>query len=266
MIPRLTLHFVAVGILAWLAPGSAVQAALTALSQTRSVEANAAASVRGDSDSQSDSESAPDFGPFGSTVDPLAIAIVGADIAIAQGVADQQSSIGLGAITASGEASVSLTLLPGVGGLAEADGESLFDVTFDVVEPGDYSLTGLVDTQAIVTGGADIPLLTNGITFIDVGNATTLFQTLTGDELFGVSGSLGPGSYRLLAFAAADTTQASSLTSPMTVNGLSAFSFNFAFTPSRIPEPGSSLALFAIAAGALGLVPVRVRRARKRRR
>lgn len=233
-------------LVAFLAPAVTAAAAVVPTAQTRTIDAEASASVPGDSDSDSDSASAPGFGPFNAEVDPLAIAIANTDVAIAQGVAKQQSSFGPSLITASGESSVSMTLLAFAGGLAAAEGESLFSVDFQVTTPSTYALSGFVDTQAIVTGGASVPILDNEVTFYDLDNAIILFQTLTLDQVIAAAGVLAPGNYRLSAFAEVDASQASSLNDARTIAGISSFDLDLVVSPILIPEPGTVVAAMGL--------------------
>jgi hypothetical protein len=221
------------------------------VSQARSVSASAAAAVAGDSNSESDSALAPAFDPFDVEIDPLAIAIGSGEITIAQGVARQHSSLLPGSVSASGEASTSLALLTFTGGSASSDGDSLFDLVFTLGALSSFTFAGSVDTQAIVTGGASIPLFANDIIFTDVDNATVLFQTLTQDESFNLAGILSPGTYRLTAAAGIEAEQLSNPNSARTVAGTSSFEFNLRLRPSTVPDSGGGLV--GIAAVALGV-------------
>lgn len=229
-------------------------------SQVRSVAADSKAVVPQDLDQNSGLESALDFSFFNEEVAPLSLAIQGAQVSIAQGVGKQVSGIADFGIAGSGEASVSLTLLPGPGASAEASGQSLFDVVFTITKLSNFILSGSLDTQAIVTGGATIPALSNDFLFEDVDNSLTLFDSLTQDEAFSLSGVLAPGTYRLYAVAEVDATQAASLTTARTVSGISSFDFDFRIATVLIPEPGT----LGTAAAVLGLCGLTVMGRRRR--
>lgn len=229
---------------------AAALAAIIPVAQTRSVDAESSAIVSGDSDSDSGSLSAVGFGPFDATVDPLAVAIARTDVGIAQGIGKQTSSIGTNSISALGEASVSLTLLPQSGATAAAKAASFFDVLFTVDTLSSYLLAGSVDTLAIVTGGASLPLLGNDVILEDVDGALVLFATATNDEPFSVAGSLSPGSYRLRVSADITADQGSSVTNSLVVNGTSSYEVSLRLTPEvSVPLPASSfLVLIGLAA------------------
>jgi hypothetical protein len=218
------------------------------VSQARSVDANAAAAVVGDFDAASDSASALGFEPFDVDVSPVAIAISATDVAIAEGAARQQSSLLGGSVSASGEASSALTLLPVDGGSAFAEGVSIFDLVFTIDTLSSYTLAGTVDSTAIVTGGAAIPVLENEISLSDVINSTVLFQTLTQDESFSAAGIIAPGTYHLTAWASADAEQVSSLSFARTVYGISSFELSLQVTSRTVPDSGGGLIGLAVIA------------------
>jgi len=234
-------------ILALLAPDAT--AAIVPVAQDRSVEASATATVFSISNSDSDSAAAADFAPFAATVDPLAVTVAEVQVAISQGVARQDSSLGAASVSASGEASAALTLTAGGNGSASADAASLFEFLFFVDSASSFLLTGSLDTQAIVTGGAAIPLLLNDLLFEDVDNSVVLFQALTNDESFSVNGLLQPGSYRLSASARIAADQASSLVAARTVSGLSSYEFVLDVVPVPVPEPAVPALLLLSLAG-----------------
>ncbi|MBL9139885.1 MAG: hypothetical protein JNK85_28700 [Verrucomicrobiales bacterium] len=197
-------------------------------------------------DQQFGLETSLDFSLFDKEVAPLSLAINRTLVSIAQGVGKQVSGIADFGIAGQGEASVSLTLVPGAGISGEASGQSLFDVVFTITKLSNFTLTGSLDTQSITTGGAALPTLSNSFLFEDVDNSLTLFQALTDDEAFGISGTLPPGTYRISAGADADASQAASLTLSRTVNGISAFDFDFRIATVQIPEAGTMGAAAAI--------------------
>lgn len=232
------------------ASAASLSAQVAPLSQARSVDAGSAAEVRGDSDAQTDGATAPDFGPFNAAVSPLSVAVAGSDVAIGQGSAGQQSTLGPNVVSVSGGANVSLTILPAGGASASGRGESLFDFEFSLAEQHHFSLLGSVDTLAILTGGASVPALANSVRLLDVDNALVLFETLTDDENFSVAGLLDAGRYRLLASASAEGTEVAGQGS-RTVNALSAFDFSLTVQP--VPEPaaaGAAIVLMTLGAQA----------------
>lgn len=216
-------------------------AQLVPTSQSRSVTAEARAEILGNWDGYQDSASAPDFSPFLAEVDPLAIIISGAEVVFAQGVAQQNSVIGSSIVSASGAASASTTLLSGVTKRGTASAESMFDLVFSVADPSTVSLVGFVDTQAIVTGGASLPLLSNELFLYDLGNDLMLFQTLTHDEFFSWNGLLDPGIYRLFASADSYADQLSSASTARTVVGLSSYELELSLATVPIPESSTIL-------------------------
>jgi hypothetical protein len=121
-----------------------------------------------------------------------------------------------------------------------------------------YTLAGSIDTQAIVTGGAGLPSLSNEVILEDVDNALILFESLTDDELFSISGLLNPGNYRLRASAGIVANQSSSLTASRTVEGTSSFDLDLQLTPRGVPEPGTAVLVL----GALTGLVLRSRRKR----
>jgi hypothetical protein len=229
-----------------------VAAAIVPVAQDRSVDASATAILPGLMDTDSQSDSAPGFGLFDAMADPLAVANQGGtEVVVAQGVATQISSLGELGVSATGEASVGLTILPVTGASGEGEGTSLFELSFVVDAPSTYSLLGTVDTQAIVTGGAALPSLVNSVLFEDVDDGITLFQTLTTDEAFGIGGILDPGAYRLLASAGASADQVAAVTLARTVSGITSYQFDLRLVPVVIPESSTiagALALVALCA------------------
>jgi hypothetical protein len=234
-------------ILALLAQSAA--AAVIPVFQDRSVEASASASVFGLNDSDSDSAAAADFAPFVATVDPLAVTAAEGQVAIAQGVSQQDSTLGASSIAAEGEVSVAMTLTAGANGSASADAASLFEFLFTVSSVSNFLLAGNVNTSAIVTGGAAIPLLLNDVTFEDVDDSVVLFQTLTNDEAFSISGLLQPGSYRISASAQVAGDGASADSNARTINAVSSYGFTLDLTDVQVPEPAAPALLLLGLAG-----------------
>ncbi|MBX3747775.1 MAG: hypothetical protein KF833_20905 [Verrucomicrobiae bacterium] len=213
------------------------------------MSAEAKAEILGNWDWNQDAASAPDYSPFLAEVDPLTVIVSGSELVFAQGVARQDSVIGSFVVSASGAASSSTTLLPIVEKRGIAAAESMFDLVFSVPDLSTASLVGLVDTQAIVTGGASVPLLANELFLYDVSNDLLLFQTLTNDEFFSWNGLLDPGIYRLFASADSFAEQWSSPLNARTVVGIS--SYELEFTLATVPIPESST---VFGAAALGLI------------
>jgi|GEM_PF-2071370 len=221
---------------------------LVPISQNRQVDASGTAQVGNVVDLQAGSTSAPDFSLFNAVVDPLAVAVGGGQVAIAQGVASQISSLNLKSVLAQGTTSVGLTLTPPTGGAATASANSVFQYEFTLTVPSNYWLTGLVDTVAVVTGGAALPIFSNNVLFEDLGQASILFDSATFDEAFSLSGVLDPGTYRLSASASVMGSQLSDATTSRTVTGISSFEFDF--KTKNLPESNTTAA--SIVLGALG--------------
>lgn len=235
-------------ILAAAAPGLALSA-IVPLSQNRSVDAYAIAVAGSTADIEDDDASATGYAPFAAQVQPMAVAASGGSFAIAQGAASQSSSIGSNVVVALGTASLSLTVpSSGAGASAAAGGDSFFELSFMVDVLSSFALSGAVDTQAIVSGGASLPTLGNVISLEDLDQALILFTTLTDDQTFSVSGWLNPGTtYRLRASASIDANQASSNTQDRTVSGLTSFDLDLQLVPQAVPEPAT---VFLVAGGA----------------
>lgn len=229
-------------------------------SQSRSVDASAKATVPTVVVPDSGADAAVDFSFFDAEAAPSAVAIGPRGLfAFSQGIGKQTSGIADFGIAGQGEASVGMTLLPGAGVSGEGSGSSLFDVVFTITKLSNFSLSGSVDTQAIVTGGAVNPALANDFIFEDVDNSITLLQALTNDESFSASGTLPPGTYRIYATADADATQNAALQGNRTLTGISSFDFDFRISTVQIPEAGTIGAAGAVL-GLCGLTMVARRR------
>lgn len=236
-------------------------APIVAVSQTRTVTASASASIPGQSDSDSATAAAPDFGAFNGSIAPGAIAQSAASgqTAGSTGAATQTSSLGSGSVSADGTVQAKLGLTAGANASAAADASSVFEFVFDITAASTYTLTGSLNTQAILSGGADLPSLLNDFAFENITTSTTLFQALTNDEAFSLSGLLNPGRYRLSASATADASQASILANARNVDATSSYSFILDVGSSQVPEPESLLlALTALTMMGAGRKPMRV--------
>lgn len=243
------------------AAGHPGMASITPVSQTRTVDADATAQLSTTPPqnlSDSDSDAALDFAPFLAEVDPEATAFFVPPLSLrsGQGVAKQDSTLGPITISAKGEASVSISLTPGQipGGSAGASSSSVFDVTFSIDVPSLFWLSGTLDTQSIVTGGAGLPTLSNDVILWDLDGAVKLFDSLTADEAFVLSGTLNPGLYRLYAVASAEGTQASIASTSRSVVGISSFDLDLLVT--NVPESETLLAFVGLG----GLMAWRFRR------
>lgn len=228
-------------------------AGVSLISQNRTLDASAEAIAGSVVDGpHAESLAAPGFGVFNEAIEPFALAISisgNALVASAQGVAKQNSSLGLTAFTAQGVASVSLTLLPPSSVLSgEASAESFFEVFFSIDEPMQFSLSGSVDTQAITTGGAGDPALDNEVALVRTDDNTLIYSSGANDGNLLGSGPLAPGNYRLWAQAEVSATQVSSPLFLRTVSGIS--EFDFQMLVSGIPETST----YVSALGLMGLV------------
>lgn len=235
----------ATAVASWLVSFGPAQAAIVDATSTRSVTADAA--VGGLSSTQT--KVGPATGSFGDSAS--AVAAPSAVAASAAGSADQTSDLGSSQISGRGSAGIALTLPVTTGSLsASADGTSSFVVTFSVDVLSSYTLAGNVDTLAIVTGGASLPTLANMVLFESISGGTTIFETLTDDEVFSLSGVLQPGDYRLTASSHVEALQPAG-SSARSVSGSSSFDFTFEVTPAdTVPEPSVPALLAAAAVAA----------------
>lgn len=245
----LTLPFVGL-VLAATLPAEALS--IVPISQTREL-ATTSTAVAGTSDSDTDAKAAPGFGPFAesSTSFSSATSAASGAVAAAQGDASQDSSIGPAQISARGEAGAGLTVI-WAPATALAQASSLFDVTFSLAADSDFSLSGTLDTLAIMTGGAPVPSLVNQLYLREVGGAF-LFQSLTSDEAFSVSGLLEASkTYRIYAEATVNGAVAGDDSLTRTATGLSSFEFDLLVTPrSGTPVPDGDAGVGLLGVGAL---------------
>jgi hypothetical protein len=172
---------------------------------------------------------------------------------LARGTARQTSEFDATVISASGEAQTTLaldatTLAPNQ---VAATARSSFVLEFALDVLSIYTLIGTVDNSAVVQGGASLPTLANGVLFEALDTSTTLFETLTDDEAFSLSGTLGPGSYRITAFADSQALQMSGALF-RSVTGNNTFNLVFEATPVGVPvsEPAVPSLLVAAALAA----------------
>lgn len=233
--------------------GWADAAPINALTQNRFIGANASSLIFLEgSNFDSDDATASDFGPFVDNVNASTFFQVGNQSVSSAASGSQDSSIGPSQIEATGEASVNANLTPGTVqnfGQAGFNGRSFFDLSFELTEASSYSLTGSVNVQAIVSGGANIPgNLGNSVLFENLDTSTVLFEALTDDEVFSISGLLSPGNYRLRANAAVSGTQDSSESATRALLAGSSFDLTLTVRAEPVPEPATlMLVLTALA-------------------
>lgn len=231
-------------------------AALNPVSQDRSVDSTSSATIQSTTVPDSEGHSAPDFGHFKESADSSALTTLGALFVAAFGTAEQNSRLTPNRVVASGEATAGVVLSAVPRGSGKSKSESLFQYEFTVATPSTYSLFGSVDSDSVVSGGALIPSLETAVIFEDVGLGLVLFETLTFDETFSISGTLLPGTYRISAEAWVDVSQASSTSQFRSVNGSS--SFDLDFKARNVPEARTQAACLLL--GALGSASIWRRR------
>ncbi len=241
-------HFLTAASVSLLLGAFPAGAALTPVSQDRSVGSTSSAAIQTTTVSDSESSAAPDFGHFNETVDTSALTTLGALFVAAFGSAEQNSRLTPNRVVASGEVTAGAVLSPVARSSGKSKSESLFQYEFTVANPSTYSFLGSVDSEWVLSGGALTPLIETGVVFEDVGLGVVLFETLTFDETFSISGTLLPGTYRISAEAFVDVNQASSASQLRTVNGLG--SFDFDFRARNLPEAQPQTACLVL--GALG--------------
>jgi hypothetical protein len=243
----------AVLLAVWAVSASLRASPVVPLSQQRFVLADAFALAGDVPGADNGFQDAADFGPFNAAVDAIAGPEIGSVSAITQSVAQQDSAIGAASIAAAGAADVWVNLsAPSANTLNQVDSEarSYFDLSFTVDTASSYSLVGVVDTAAVITGGGPIPALANTVQFLDLDGSSTLFETLTYDEVFSIAGTLQPGTYGILASSSVLAEVFGQLGSTITVDGHSSFAFQLELTPSPVPEAGPGVASVAALLGA----------------
>lgn len=170
-------------------PAYAGAALIDPVSQTRTISAYVLGSAPPDFPSDSDSDSASDFGVFDSSVSAQVDLAAGSVAASAH----QQSWIASAQVNAMGGA-VADALLNAPGSFAQ--GGSHFELTFDVAQPLEFVLWGYLNVLEIssVPGGSTRLTLSGGP------GDETLVQLFTADFLydFNEEGVLEPGRYTLL--------------------------------------------------------------------
>lgn len=206
---------------------------IVVVNQTRSLLTNASTSL-----GTPDADSLVPVGAGAFSISSSSSNPPGATVGSATGTAAQQANLGSSLISAIGSTQADLVLGIGTGGSVAAGGSSTYEVEFSLAASSSYSLSGTVDSQAIVTGGASIPQLDNQVQFLNLDTSIVLFETLTNDQTFLVNGLLGPGNYRLRALATIVASQGYGEV-PRSVTGVSSFSFDFAVQSSSVPEPAS---------------------------
>ena len=203
---------------------SATALSIVPVAQVRTVSADAQAAPPSTMDS--DSRSAPDFGPF----DETASANVVLSDASANGTASQHSEIGALSVTASGGVDATSSSTGCTGCFSASSGGSNFSFTFDLPEPSPYTLSGFL--QAYVPSAG--PSASSQVVLTDVATNQTIASAFADENTpLGFpdsSGVLPAGRYRLDA------------NSVVSQYGLYASaSFNFTFT--LIPEPSTGVLL-----------------------
>ncbi len=215
----------------WMSCGAAIGDYITPTEQTRFIEGVAEVVGPELSDSDYQSASAADFGPFVDGV--TALATVAPFEASGAGTQDSSiladSIVGVGSSAASGTGSATT--------FSNASGSSTCSVTFTLNSDADYSLTGSISSVVSGASGgtAGIALydsLANVVESIEVND--------TGFDSILASGSLLSGSYTLYAFAL--SSAGTDFENPSSTSSAE-YDFNLTFTP----EP-SSLALLGLTA------------------
>lgn len=170
-----------------LAVSVATGATLTPVTQNRSVTVYAYADDFSQSSEDSDARSAADFGPFQETVTALA-ALPGLS---AESSSEQDSEVLADSLRAAGSATASARSEVG-DAFATADGDSRFEVTFDLAGAVSHTITG--ELSAALDGFALIRLTgPAGVVYA----ASAVNQTVPVAD----AGLLLPGTYTLLARA-----------------------------------------------------------------
>lgn len=175
------------------------------------------------SDSDSDSLSAPDFGPFDETAQASA-SIPGRT---ATATAFQRSTIGSDTVSADGAVSAFTT-----DGFDDATARSFFEITFDITQRLPFELIASVTNFVDDESNSSVDVLLRGGPGDQVIGQTRVDSSLSDNFLF-ASGVLEPGSYVLRASA--------SLVPPAT--GGDTWSGDYSLSFSVVPEPSSFLLL-----------------------
>ncbi len=230
-------------------------------SQTRKLDTSSKAVASTVVNDDAETKSSPGFGGYNDSSDSFSLAVFTTStfppvtvVSVASGSASQNSVLSSSQIKASGEAGVSLTLTRGpLVGSGNAAGSSLFDVSFFIDQDSTFSFSGLLDTQAIVTGGAPIPLLDNNL-YLEEQGGPILFQSLTDDEAFSLTGVFQGGkTYRLYALANVTGASGNAANLDRTVTGLASFEFDLRVR--EIPDapliPEASTVVSALGLGTL---------------
>lgn len=169
-----------------LAAGGA-DAAMTIVSQTRSVRATANATSNTEFDSDEQEFEAPDEGPFVEGAGVFATTS-GSE---SSGSGTQNSSLSPNLLQAAGTCGM-YALSYEQNAIASASGSSLFDVTFDVDTESSFALQGTI--SGFDDGHTDVLLSgPGGVIYED--------SAFNGEILLDVTGSMVPGQYRLKILA-----------------------------------------------------------------
>jgi hypothetical protein len=226
---------VGLGLAGLLGSAAAGAALIDPLSQTRTISASVSIPVEGLTDS--DSDSAGDFGTFDSSV-AAQLDHSGGSISTS---ARQRSGIGPDSVGGSGEGATNLLMYaPGSYGSAGSG----FALTFRVLQPLEFALSTVVSVNSInppLTGFSSVTLRGGP------GNQV-LASSFSADGIYvdTFTGVLPPGEYTLSAGSNVETFGADALSA----------SYQFGFDVVLVPEPAAGLLL------AGGLLALALRRRR----
>lgn len=245
--------------LAWtvvLATAPAAEATAVNITADRQIssQGNADDPAIPDSDAWNQADASLLLGVFDSTV----FGAAGITTAGADGIAAQNTDVTAGAVGGTGFVGAELVFTDPPTATAQSDNSTFFDVTFDLLVPHAFTLTGLLDASSLAVDAATSASLASFV--LGEQGLTPLVEFETTSQLidFGqINGLLNPGTYHLTALA---TTLITSGPGAGQGNGFANFDFNLSLTEVGQPVPeASTLAL--LGTGMLGLVCMRRRRA-----